>query len=443
MDTSGILEPGPEVPNARTAQYVSINDSGKNLVLAMADMNILTSDINFDQHRREFRLLEGGHVVVDGNWAPDALRRFLIRGRELFASCIFEPVSVAKSERIFLSASDEGLEVYPRGNVQMATPNAHELKAMYEAAALRRYFDRPDWFTFIDILDIGAGGARDRFVRVTSAAMTNDGVPQQCLQLLPFFPTLVVTMGDQGVFLAQVLKGDDPRLKDPDHAKYVVARARAEDKFIGGVYMRLYPAVEKVDDVVSVNGVGDTFLGALVAGMAKGGRVDQLINTAQKAAVMSLRSREAVSPLLGELTAELDMIAAENKAPRAQQSIEDDQLPEKQQLLEWEDDEASTEMDEHPTLPVLPDNDQFWGHSAGVAPIPGTETTSPPEQPSRRTERPDNRDRSSSVSEERWGEPTGIPPIPRGEKRFQPRGRLTHEDTVGVQKRWGTPFDSE
>jgi pseudouridine-5'-phosphate glycosidase/pseudouridine kinase len=429
MHTSGIVELGPEVPNARTAQYVSINDSGKNLVLAMADMDILTSDVNFDQHRREFRLLEGGHVVVDGNWSPDAIRKFLIRGRELSATCVFEPVSVAKSERIFLSASGEGLEVYPRGNVQMATPNAHELKAMYEAAALRRYFDRPDWFTFIDALDIGAGGARDRFTRVSSAAMTDAGVPQQCLQLLPFFPTLVVTMGDQGVFLAQVLKGNDPRLKDPDHAKYVVARARAEDEVIAGVYMRLYPAVEKVDDVVSVNGVGDTFLGALVAGMAKGGRVDQLINTAQKAAVMSLRSREAVSPLLGKLTAELDMLAAESKAPRAQQTIEDEKLSEseqdgqeKQQLLEWEgEDAASTEMDEQPTLPVLPDNDQFWGHATGVPPIPEPESISPPEQPSRRAVRPDNRDSLSSVSQERWGEPTGIPPIPRGERRFQPK----------------------
>jgi len=38
----------------------------------------------------------------------------------------------------------------------------------------------------------------------------------------------------------------------------------------GGVYMRLFPPVEVVEDIVSVNGVGDTFLGVLVVGLAKG-----------------------------------------------------------------------------------------------------------------------------------------------------------------------------
>lgn len=61
--------------------------------------------------------------------------------------------------------------------------------------------------------------------------------------------------------------------------------------------MRLYPAVKVVKDVVSVNGVGDTFLGVLIAGLAKGLKLDEdLINIAQRGAVMTLRSKEAVSP---------------------------------------------------------------------------------------------------------------------------------------------------
>jgi pseudouridine-5'-phosphate glycosidase/pseudouridine kinase len=74
--------------------------------------------------------------------------------------------------------------------------------------------------------------------------------------------------------------------------------------------MRRFPAVEVVKDVVSVNGVGDTFLGVLVAGLARGLKLDEnLINIAQRGAVMTLRSKEAVSPHLGKLAAELDRLA--------------------------------------------------------------------------------------------------------------------------------------
>ena len=74
--------------------------------------------------------------------------------------------------------------------------------------------------------------------------------------------------------------------------------------------MRLFPAIEVVEDVVSVNGVGDTFLGVLIAGLAKGLKLDgTLINIAQRGAVMTLRSKESVSPQLGELKEELDLLA--------------------------------------------------------------------------------------------------------------------------------------
>jgi pseudouridine-5'-phosphate glycosidase/pseudouridine kinase len=73
--------------------------------------------------------------------------------------------------------------------------------------------------------------------------------------------------------------------------------------------MRLFPALEVVEDVVSVNGVGDTFLGVLVAGLAKGLTLDErLVDIAQRGAIMTLRSREAVSPELGLLSDKLDAL---------------------------------------------------------------------------------------------------------------------------------------
>jgi len=82
--------------------------------------------------------------------------------------------------------------------------------------------------------------------------------------------------------------------------------------------MRLFPAAETVrqGEVVSVNGVGDTFLGVLIAGLAKGLEYDeQLINIAQKAAAMSLKSSEAVSPNISDLAVELDGIRRRHITP--------------------------------------------------------------------------------------------------------------------------------
>lgn len=82
--------------------------------------------------------------------------------------------------------------------------------------------------------------------------------------------------------------------------------------------MRLFPPAELVqqEDIVSVNGVGDTLLGVLMAGIVrevKAGRVprlEDLVPVAQQAAVLTLRSSEAVSPIIRDL--------AKQEQPRAE-----------------------------------------------------------------------------------------------------------------------------
>lgn len=77
--------------------------------------------------------------------------------------------------------------------------------------------------------------------------------------------------------------------------------------------MRLFPAAEKVEeaDVVSVNGVGDTFLGVLISGLARGCKMGEgLIEIAQKGAVMTLKSGESVSPQVRGLSKKLAELVA-------------------------------------------------------------------------------------------------------------------------------------
>ncbi|KAF3768965.1 hypothetical protein M406DRAFT_287023 [Cryphonectria parasitica EP155] len=298
LDTSYIRQLGPEYPSARTAQYVAVNDAEKNLMLAMADMAILTSHSFPTYWTSIIQATKPKWLVVDGNWTPKDIHNWIKTGGMNGAQIAFEPVSTIKAAGLF--PKGHNLPLFPKVAVALATPNQYELGAMYHAAKENGYMDSMPWFEVIDAFGMH-GGARDRFVRLASAEMTDAGIPVQSVQLLPYIPTILTKMGDKGALLTTILRPDDPRLLDPEHERYILTRAAPGHPHVGGIYMRMYPAIERVGTPVSVNGMGDTFLGTLVAGLALGGRTEDLVDVAQNAAVMTLKSHLSVSPDLGAL----------------------------------------------------------------------------------------------------------------------------------------------
>ncbi|KAI0176219.1 Indigoidine synthase A like protein-domain-containing protein [Hypoxylon sp. FL1284] len=299
MDTSCIKQLSRvQYPASRTAQYVAVNDANKNLVLGMADMGIFTAH-SFPGHwTSTVKASKPKWLVVDGNWADRDIRAWMEAGKQNRARVAFEPVSKEKSTRIFCSERGlESLGVFPCPKVDLATPNQYELAAMHAAAQRNEYFEDPRWWEIIDAL--GMRGARDRFVKLTSAGMADAGIPQQVIQLLPYIPTIVTKLGSNGALLTKILKKDDPCLYDSASEEFILSRCLNNHPEVGGVYMRLFPAVKQVDDVVSVNGVGDTFLGVLIAGLAQGAKLESLVNIAQKGATLTLRSPHSVSDDLG------------------------------------------------------------------------------------------------------------------------------------------------
>jgi pseudouridine-5'-phosphate glycosidase/pseudouridine kinase len=310
LDTSGIHKYANGV---RTAQYVAINDSKKDLMLAMADMEI------FDGFESSKFVRTNGHVsqnvkwvVVDANWKATLAWQLMTKFSSQGAKIAFEPVSVAKSAAVFSSdkSNKHPLGIFPKNKINLTTPNHHELIAMNAAAKSSEYFETAEWWQVIDALGIPSSGARDRFTALTSRKLTDEGIPIQTVQLLPIIPTILTKLGADGVLVTELLKPDDPRLTDPVSAPYILSRCTNGSTEVGGVYMRLFPAVETVEEVVSVNGVGDTFLGVLMSGLARGLRLDEsLINIAQEGAVMTLNSTESVSPNLSLLRPKLEELA--------------------------------------------------------------------------------------------------------------------------------------
>ncbi|OQN99204.1 hypothetical protein B0A48_15053 [Cryoendolithus antarcticus] len=306
----------------RTAQYVAVNEQSKDLAVAVADMAILdtprkgepdTIGTAFDNNwLPRIHSARPSHLVLDANWPPIYLARWLKAGSEIDAHITFEPVSNAKSAIPFQLPPKSSLLVFPKPTISLITPNATELAAMYTAARAGSFFDRADWWAVIDALGIPSTGARTAMSLATSPALADQGIPQQSVQLLPFFPSICTKLGARGVLVTQILPAGDPRLSSAEYAPYILSRCNndTEDSLgVGGVYMRLFPAIEDVaeEDVVSVNGAGDTFCGVLVAGLAKAkqegreGRLEEWVDIAQRAAVLTLKSEQAVSPGLGTL----------------------------------------------------------------------------------------------------------------------------------------------
>lgn len=290
---------------SRTAQYVAINNSQKDLFLAMADMSILEGQLEFDSWKAHVTACRPKWLVVDANWDSTTLQKWIMAGKASGAKVAYEPVSVAKSQRLFApnSGDEQPLGTIPHHAVDLASPNRLELASMYAAAKEHRLFEREDWWQTVDAMGLSSSGSREKLVAVSSTELVDDGIPQQSIQLLPFIPMIFTKLGHQGVLLTRLLSPDDSQLRSRTAAPYILGRSQHKDGIVGGVYMRLFPAVELLpeDEIISVNGVGDTFLGTLIAGLARENseeRVDlvDIIDVAQRGSVMSLKSKEAVSP---------------------------------------------------------------------------------------------------------------------------------------------------
>ena len=290
------------VNGARTAQYVAVNDTKKDLVLAMADMSILARpELESGQYWKEcFDVAKPKWLVVDGNWSPAIMSAMFGAARAQKLPVVFEPVSTAKSIRLFdkIHPSIKYTNAVPNHVLSLATPNVLELNAMHVAAREAGYFESEQWWQVIDALGMSSAGSREKLVSIASGELAQQGVPQQCIQLLPYIPNLVTKLGPKGSLLTQLLRPGDSRLRDPDYAPYLLTRNLDDNGTVGGVYMRLFPPAAQIadTDVVSVNGVGDAMLGVIMAGLVKGLALDRVIPIAQKAAVLTLRSSEAVSP---------------------------------------------------------------------------------------------------------------------------------------------------
>ncbi len=302
LQTTAIQQIPTHNNDARTAQYVAMNDQNKDLVLAMADMAIFARPEleSLDYWMEKIGTSRPKWVVVDANWSSAILSSILTAAKAHQANVAFEPVSTAKAARLFHkdNAAITTTNVAPNHVINLASPNSLELKAIYNAARDAMMFESEEWWKTIDSFGLTGSTSQDRLIAIAGRELVAEGIPQQSLQLLPFIPNLVTKLGRRGCLMASLLRRGDERLTRPESAPHILARSFSQESEIGGVYMRLIPAFHEVgqDEIVSVNGIGDTMLGVIVAGLVKGRTLEEVLPLAQEAAVLTLKSTEAVSP---------------------------------------------------------------------------------------------------------------------------------------------------
>ncbi|KIM21541.1 hypothetical protein M408DRAFT_29500 [Serendipita vermifera MAFF 305830] len=319
----------------RTAVCNMILDGKGDLVGGVADMDIISS-LQFNNVT--VQLPTKGPLpevsVMDGNLANATMTEICQWAHDNGVATFFEPTSVAKSTKILdaiqylLKIPSEALpgKMHP-SPITYISPNILELQHIYSALEANMELNsaiREQWWNVVDDLGLGQDYQSQLTIlarqpvssdaSTTSARldfMTEKGVARMAVQLLPFFQHLIVKCGQAGVLLAMRVPNTPGNVwaqekSDPRSRRQIVAKGKR------AIYvLKHFPAMSLGNSkVVNVTGAGDSLVGSIVATLVENPdamqdpvAVDLMIERAQKAAVLTLQSDLAVSPLLGKLAA--------------------------------------------------------------------------------------------------------------------------------------------
>lgn len=142
----------------------------------------------------------------------------------------------------------------------------------------------------------------------TLSFLIEQGIAQMAINLLPFFQHLIIKCGERGAIIVMRIDPGDAatspwgRERSNPYARYVVAQGNNKEI----VVLQHFPGLS-VENVTNVTGAGDSFVGAVLASLSQNPQalynpkdLEQTITTAQQAAMLTLQSELAVSPLLSD-----------------------------------------------------------------------------------------------------------------------------------------------
>jgi pseudouridylate synthase / pseudouridine kinase len=200
-----------------------------------------------------------------------------------------------------------------------------ELNQIYDAAQSESFdlMGHTAWWSVVDSLDLGTAFRMDLEQLSRRPVSDHDpskgnmtflvtrGILQKAVNLLPFFQHLIVKCGDQGIIVAMRISPKDALNSAWAHQRsnplerYIVAHGNSKEI----MYIQHFPSLP-IETISNVTGAGDSFVGALLACLAHDfsamydpKNLQDVVTMAQRAAILTLQSDSAVSPLLSRIDA--------------------------------------------------------------------------------------------------------------------------------------------
>ncbi|KAF8807351.1 indigoidine synthase A-like protein [Phlegmacium glaucopus] len=297
----------------RTAVCNMVLDTNGALVGGVADMGI-TETFTGDQIIPLLQNHTPEIVALDGNLHSDTVDT-------LVSYCNRLAIKAAS----ILPAIVTALQTRPPGTapITFCTPNLLELNQIYDAAQSESFnlMGHPAWWSTVDSLNLGTSFRMDleqlsrRPVsdhdpsKGNMAFLVAEGIVQKAVNLLPFFQHLIVKCGDRGVVVAMRISPNDALASVWAHKRsnplerYIVAHGNSKEV----TFVQHFPSLP-IETISNVTGAGDSFVGALLACLAHDSTamydpksLQNVVAIAQRAAILTLQSHSAVSPLLSRI----------------------------------------------------------------------------------------------------------------------------------------------
>ncbi|TFK57060.1 indigoidine synthase A-like protein [Heliocybe sulcata] len=315
MRTDGLVHDAD--PQQRTAVCNMVMDARGGLVGGVADMGVVER-LEGKRAVQALATLRPKVVALDANLKSEAIKEVVKWCREHRVKTFFEPTSVTKSTAILPAiASSLSSSTVQESPVTFASPNLLELKHLYQTARSDAYdlTSHPSWWHTIDAFSLGSEFRTDleHLARREQALgfLVDGGVFQMAVNLLPFFQHLIIKCGELGVIVVMRTNAAASPIwaseRSNIHTRSIVAHGGTSVREI--VVLKHFPATS-VDPaaIVNVTGAGDSLVGSILASLVRSPSafedtrtMDEAIDLAQRSAVMTLQSANAVSPLISGL----------------------------------------------------------------------------------------------------------------------------------------------
>lgn len=252
MNTSGVVR----LEKQNTATYCAVINENGELSLGLGDMNIHQQITQHYVSQFEKQISSATLVCLDGNIPITTINYVCSLAGKHNLNVWYEPTDTEKARKPFLSNAWKSLSY--------SSPNLAELAMMNKTMGLTIPEVQP--------------GPLDEILRVAVALSR---------PLLENLHCLVVTLGPDGVLLCGEYNAGSVDLQP---------RKQKKKRQLCALH---YPALTVTpEETMNVSGAGDSFAGALMAGILQGKDTDSCVRMGLLAARMSLASPHPISPIL-------------------------------------------------------------------------------------------------------------------------------------------------